>query len=691
MTLSKQKFLNERKLEKLSGSLRNKLIPILILAVIFSLVTYVAFYAVEPLYSSEARLVLKVKSTHVQGLSDISQKKLLNAHVDKLQSSNILLAVAHTLEPSEKQKFLLNNSEPNNVIENPINGRVVGAIRNRLKVYAAPGDSYISINMQSYSKEFAVNFVDNLASMYSEALANYVVHSNQQAKDNLQIDKLRADIKVIKDQISEVRKKHSYYSSSESLGFDKDRIKKLNERLQIITIKRDATRSQWAAVQAIIESDEIKYFNKKKLSKVILKLMLQYDDVKSQIIEARTLFTAVHPIIRTLKADLERIRDLILEQVKKTKVKLQKELEKANREIKSLHNKIDLLALERASSDNIKIKLETMQKNFRSKRLKLTHLEQKYKNYKTITVPNDIPITAKIISSGEENITSISPPKFVYTIFTMLATFTFGIAVVLAKEAVSGYEYKLSQPKAFNAIVSKICPWNNLFRINSKYAEMQETYLGICADLNADGNKVITSIGNIIIERSKNTSNYRTVITGDHQVIDASREGILLAQFLGRANLKVAIIDLNTKGEVGADQCGVVSKAGIFDLLKNSAHFKDLVSSVPGGEFDYISTGNNSEFDDPDLDIVGFNAIIDALHEIYDHIIIMGSFNTTQKLLYVVKGCLDTLIVVTRNTTGSELIEYGMDTFAGFDVSKIDVMSCLKREPAKSYEDIKTL
>lgn len=684
MALSNQQNVKEVDITKLVRTLHNSFSPIIILAIFFGAITFFACSMSEQTYTSEARIELIPIAFEMQNKDGVTGQKInrktIDDHVEKIQSSDLLLKVAEILELEKQKEFKSRNpkhyhttEKQNSIIKPETKGLkrkniVLSFIRERLKVLPTKDGRYISIKFLSSNKELAISFNNILANLYYDTYLNDLLFKAQIAKEN--------------------------YKSSEPIqnSLKKKRMEELNERLNKISTELGVARSKWMTARDLNRSNRPENLSKVKNLPVIEKLYSQHRLVKLQIREAQAVLSKTHPILEQLESEAAQIQNLIRTYLQKAEFEFEQSFNTLNLKFNKIRNDLEKLELITNVDTETDEKLSFSNNTLVSKNPNQTKFDGQSKSNNISAISKNSLVNTEVKLSGVTIAQSTSHSRLMYTLFTTIAVTLFGFAGIIAKEimSINNVEYyKLrsrnykTKKHNFRTFTRKIAKLYSRYKFKSKNSKKGPVDLNCnnyttLNDLSSDDNNIIKSISSIILKQSKGISGYRTIITGDHQAIDVTREGILLAHFLSQKKTKVVVINWNTKGEVSADQLGIVVKANIHDLLKGDVEFKAIIAKVPDSNFHFIEVDNSLVSEKLKSDSVGINAIFDALDELYDHIIVMGSFNAAQTLLRIIQARLSKVIIITENSAQTELIENGTEIFAGFNVSNIDIMKCLK-------------
>ena len=732
-------------ISQLGDSLRASLQPLIILAVLVGVATFGVLSMMTPLYSSKARLEIVTKSpVSMSGgvddtnASDSPSDDVIAAQVTALQAPDLLLKVAAALKLKEKKEFGLGRSKsapsaisvgrapaPSNEAKVPTDDEILDIIRRRLEVYPIP-DSSIVIKFASAEKELAAQFVKTLAEFHLENLSGRPIEGIRRVVDNSlqpKIERLRAEVLAAETEAkrfrAEVEKLRGGLKPAE---LHAQRLAELEGRLEKAVMERGVAQSRYSAVRTVDSIDKIDSLPEVQNSPVIRRLTGRHISLQRQTTEARVLFPPSHPMLKQFNADLKANWRLIQGEVEKIGRKLSQKFRVADARVKNIQREINELKSRGVDAPDYEAKLKLLESKARSKRSELERMQRLQGNNQVRIAINSVPVDVKLVAGEGGSVEPELSLKLAYTLFAMAAVFMLGVATVVAKEIMAGEEEAEEKNGYDGSGIDEDLPTSKIaadvdrttaspmpentsddikdnikddIKDGADYAiaagpEADAQTAQPAVDFTKEDDGVISQVAARIIHKSQDISGYRTMISGDHQATDVSLAGMRLANELSRINKKVAIVDWNVKGEASSDRLGLNIKAGIFELLKGAAKFEDITTDVPNSDVHYITASNSEEFEDHNLDIKGFNTLLETLDETYDHIIVMSRLNAAKTLFEVIHGCFNTGIIITETMGQSTQVQYGASTFLGYEVPDIDVIHCANIASSNHYNEKST-
>lgn len=250
-------------------------------------------------------------------------------------------------------------------------------------------------------------------------------------------------------------------------------------------------------------------------------------------------------------------------------------------------------------------------------------------------------------------------------------------AAPVSKSATAGLAAALAAKLSRNRAEPPIVPAEPRAAAGSSDAHVLEgEALGSAGEL--DG------IAAAILSRPAQDIGIRTLVTGETDDLQPGGEALAIARRLVANGKSVVLVDWSTEGRGFAHDLGITAEPGVNELLIGRASFEDIVqclAEINGSELHVIAAGGDlsDRTDALDPDVV--NLVLDALDEVYDHIVIVGRHGEARELFEAILGRFDVGVVIHQAGT-TDLPRPG--TFLGFEVTDIETLSCTRHEPVES-------
>jgi succinoglycan biosynthesis transport protein ExoP len=694
--------------------LRRSMRTLLMVTLLVGVATFGVLSLLTPRYSSEAQLAISAKATNPfpdakdgkkapDSLTQRLDREAINTHVNALKAPDLLLKVARDLKLHQRAEFggdkgrstldqLLASVGLSQVKTGEASAeQVIKVIRQRLQVVAARESRFIAIGFSSSNPKLAAAFVNTLAETYRQGLVDAPVNETQQVVNALlpKIEQLKKELLVSEAAVERFRAETDQVrAGAQATPVNARRMAALNDELIKMESARSAAESKWKTAKELRANGGVDSLPEVQASPVIQRLTEQRVQVERQVAEARASLLPAHPRMKQLNSDLGRVRTSIRQEVENVIRSLQKEFLTADFRVQDIRREIATLKTKVVDTSENEARLKSLESSARSKRSELERLQRQLEDNKTLVVTKSVPIEAQIVSFGRPSSEPVFPKKVPYTLLAMVAALILGLAVVTAKEIILAG----SNRRPGGATDRK----NHSTPLDDDHYDLEPVAPQPVPTLQLAGSRPpaepvpvaqtgapITEIAAHLIEKGDGIAGYRSILVGEQQAIDPSFEGMRLVRELSRSGKQVVIVDWNIEGEAFSEPSGITANHGILDLLQGKATFEEIVHNVPKSRAHYIAAGRGLEFEDQELDADGLNAVLDALDEAYDQVVVVGRYGAAQALFEAVQGRFDSGIVVSEEGQRQAVIDDGDPTFLGFEVTDIDIVQCIRPAPAK--------
>lgn len=177
---------------------------------------------------------------------------------------------------------------------------------------------------------------------------------------------------------------------------------------------------------------------------------------------------------------------------------------------------------------------------------------------------------------------------------------------------------------------------------------------------------------------------HRALVTSQSEDVIPYEQALDLAKTLAGCGAQTILIDWSPSGDGFANAIGFDGIAGWNELLQSRASFDEIIHRLPGSHAQVIASGAPVPHGRRKMDADMLNLTLDALDEVYDHIIVTARHGDARTLFECIEGRFDAGITVEPNGDGTASLEDG-NTFLGFEVADIDVLRYRRAEqPASS-------
>jgi succinoglycan biosynthesis transport protein ExoP len=183
----------------------------------------------------------------------------------------------------------------------------------------------------------------------------------------------------------------------------------------------------------------------------------------------------------------------------------------------------------------------------------------------------------------------------------------------------------------------------------------------------------ITQVAQRLLARSALQNGVRSLIAGDAPA-RVAREAIALVTEIMGARRQVVLVEWSPDGCALFGSLGLPPKLGITDLLEGRASFESVIARLPGSKAHFLPAGTGVTDPAAALDPDRINLVLDALDEVYDHIVIAAGSKDARALFGVLEGRFDAGIALHEAGDRGSVEQAAPGRFLGFDVIDIDII-----------------
>jgi capsular polysaccharide biosynthesis protein len=288
------------------------------------------------------------------------------------------------------------------------------------------------------------------------------------------------------------------------------------------------------------------------------------------------------------------------------------------------------------------------------------------------SVANAAPIAAHIVSRARPSSVPSSPRRGPYALLAMAAAWVLGMAWVVTREFLIGgsasdrpihSDCERSAGAAAPGAPAPASGGANSGAIRPDTA--QDAWFHQVSS--------IAQVAQRLLARSDLQSGVRSLVAGKASGHVAA-EALALGKEIARAGRQVVLIDWSLDGRGMFESLRLPPKPGITDLLEGRVSFEDVIARLRGSNAHFISSGTGLADPGAALDPDRINLVLDALDEVYDHIVIAAENEAARALFGVLEGRFDAGIALADAGYDISAGQTGPGCFLGFDVIDIDVI-----------------
>ena len=681
--------------------------------------TYLLFSAVAPRYVSEAQVTLSAKApsnpfsdpkgeSSPDAVSVRMDKEALNTHVRALQAPDLAVKIASDMQLDRKVEFNSELGSPDMLtaalrlvgLSGPragesVKDRVLGVFFRQLEVYSVKESRFIGIRFTSQDPQLAANIANGMAETYRKIVASQRGTSDASEAMALlepKIQQLTQDVADAEAEVERFRGQANIFKGVQNTPLNEQQLGELTADLSRVKAQRSEAESKARSARDLASSGSAEALPDVQRSPVMQTILQQRVRLERQISELSATLLPDHPRMRQLNADLSSLKTQIKTEVLKIVDGFEKDAKLAAVREASVQKSIDEMKSRVVSGGADEVKLRQLEATAKSKRVELERLQAQYEAGRARAGAGaGAPVEVQILSAAHPASLPEFPKKGSYAALAFVAMLLFSTAIAIVKAAFSAARPQAAKaaapaPRADTAAAQP----KKADKTQKSAAHGKRTPSPAPAPVPAvemlDAAALIPPVAAVaeptlppvpaglaaiagrIAERPTQQSGFRTLVVGEHDLIDPAAESTAVARSLAQSGAAVVIVDWSPAGDGIAEGLGLPAVPGMNELLSGVASFEDVVQRVPGSDVHLIACGAPLDLTDAEPDADLLNLLLDALDEAYDHIVVAGRYEAARALFETILGRFDAGVLVCE---GKSRANEAGDTFLGFEVADI--------------------
>ncbi|MBS0253463.1 MAG: hypothetical protein JSR78_20580 [Proteobacteria bacterium] len=301
------------------------------------------------------------------------------------------------------------------------------------------------------------------------------------------------------------------------------------------------------------------------------------------------------------------------------------------------------------------------------------------------------PTVAHVISRAVPHPVPVYPNKIVSAMLAGFAVGLFGLAWIVVTTALRGLKKRPSAkledaPEPDFELTSETADSPTLEEVTASADLPAKPVIAPGPAVEANPPPDFTEIEKLAVRlktRRPSGGGHRTLITSKSEDVVPYDQALHLASVLAGCGAQTILIDWSPSGEGFAKAVGLDAQPGFNDLLQGCATFNDIIHRLPGSTAQVIASGAGLPRGNRKMDANMLNLALDALDEVYDHIIVTGRHDEARGLFECIEGRFDAGVTIEPMGDGTASRDDG-GTFLGFEVTDIDILHYLRPEPPVS-------
>lgn len=705
-----------------------------LVAVALAAATYGVLGMVAPRYVSEAQLAIESKSSNNpftdpsrSGSSDSvsvrMDKEAINTHVRALMSTDLGERIVREMKLADRPEFNGARGAPDRLsaylrrigigalrASESEQDRALDAYFKRLEVYSPKESRFIGVRFSSSDPELAAAVANRIAETYRDNLARQSLVETDEVQKALEpkIAKLADEAAAAEAEVERFRGEANIFKGGQqATGLNEQQLAELNAELSRVKAARSEAEARAKQAREMQELGSAETLADVQRSPLIQSLVQSRVRVERQISELSATLLPGHPRMRQLTADLKGLKGQIAAEVAKIVDGLGKEAKVAALREDAIQKSVAEIKTRIVTAGPEEARLRSLEADARSKRAELDRLRAQYEaNRVRSDDTRTIPVEAQIVSSARPSSVPVFPRKGATALLVAVAAMMIGVALVVtrgllgdarvASRPASGPERRREKrrrerPQPVLPVPSQWEPSPRAQKaplpqppaearkdlpepvasapVNPKSEDPVMVPQSACIDEITTHDAMAARIGAL---RTGGLSGTRTLFTGSSDVFSLASEAAAVCRRIAEKGGAVIMVDWSLNGSGIAEPLGQPSWPGFAELVDGRARFEDVVRSLRDCDVHLIPCGRGAESPEEPLDSDSINFLLDALDDVYEHIVVVARTEPARRLFEAIQGRFDCgITLVADEPQKARIREQGGASFLGFDVDGI--------------------
>lgn len=535
--------------------------------------------------------------------------------------------------------------------------KLIDRLVGRIDVKQIPRSRTVEVRFTAADAELAADTLNTLAETYVLARLEDRFQNAQRASAWLaeRVQKLKDRVEESEQAVEDYRRSHNLFQSrSETLI--SQRIADLNGRLTQATIERRAAEANLAEVRRLLTGAAAIEAAPQVLQSALIQRFREEElGLERQEADKSQVFGPAHPAMVQLRAEKQRVRDRLREEIGKIASSLENELQIVRGREKALRGDLQTVKVDMAQANDATVGLRTLEREADANRLLI---EKFLATFMETSAQEDVKsqvADARIISLAAVPLQPSFPKKPLLIGLALLASMVLGLLLVFGLEqfdagfrSADQVEMLLGLPVlAHLPLISRRRSAREdvagyvLKRPLSAYAEaIHALHTRLVLSFSDRPAKVIAFISALPSEGKTTTT-------------------LSLARQQARSGRRVIIVDSDFRRSPLARATGIAAEPGLSDLLAGRAGLAEVTQTDPLSTA-HIIVASQQPLDSFALDETGrFQALLADLRDRYDLVLLDAPPLLSMADANVIAASADiTLVVVRWGKTPRRAVQY---------------------------------
>jgi len=543
-----------------------------------------------------------------------------------------------------------------------------------------------------------------------------------------------------------------FKGGQQATGLNEQQLAELNAELSRVKATRSEAEARAKQAREMQELGSAETLADIQKSPLIQNLVQSRVRVERQISELSATLLPGHPRMRQLTADLKGLKSQIAAEVAKIVDGLGKEARVAALREDAIQKSVADIKSRIVTAGPEEAKLRSLEADAKSKRAELDRLRAQFEaNRVRADDSRTIPVEAQIVSSARPSAVPVFPRKGATALLVALATMMIGLALVITRGLLGGARVAsgaarpqaerrrerhqpmlpipqrrmaqahhplleelpdepaqdpLPEPAAFE-------PTEPARAVETLAEPVQSAEIDVAAEPEVASNAGEPGEANLSADpepapapdvahiaaaddlaariaalHTGGTSGTRTLLTGSDDLFALAREATAVGRSIANKGHTVIMVDWNLSGEGISSRMDQPTWPGFNELIDGRARFEDVVRSLDDSDVHLIPCGRGLDSPEEPLDSDSISFLLDALDDVYEHILVVARTRPAQRLFEAIQGRFDCGVMLVADDEEKARAEAdGASMFLGFEVEGIELLtfdhSDLRRERRK--------
>lgn len=599
-------------------------------------------------------------------------KEAIGTHVRGLMSTDLALKVARDLELAKLPEFnsalrepgflkrhlgFLASSNPRETAED----RVLKSYMEAMRAYQVKETRGIVVEFTSIDPELAGRAANRIVELYRDALSLRAVSETNDARAKLgpQIMKLAGEVAEAEAAVTRFRGQSNIFEAGrERTGLNEQQLTELTADLTRVASVRAEAEARAREARDIAKRGYGETLADVQKSQLVPRLVEQRVRVERQVSELSASLLPGHPRMKQLQADLSSLNSQINAEVDKIVQGLEREAKVTAMREEGIRRRLDEAKRRVVDAGGDDVKLRALESIAKSKRAEFERLQAQAEAARSTSDANAVPGEVQLISRARPSHEKASPKAVMIVSMASFATFLVGLSIIIVHALFSG---------------ARAASGSSLAHGTHGFTPMRPNFpalTNVPVTLRAvRTSATLEEVARTLVDKAQHRSGFRSMVSAAHARGHVGRAPIDLARQLSRLNRQVILLDCSRDGVGIAKGAAQKPRRGLADVLAGTATFEDVITPLPGTSVHMIAAGGAMGEAAAAVDRDRINMLLDALDEVYDHIVVTGDWHDLRDLFRTIQGCIDAGIVV-----ASPGVEFAGGDFLGYQVSDLDVI-----------------